>query len=136
MQIHSLSFGRTPDTPPVVAGMAIALEPPAVTASRSPQPRGQMILGACRVSAEVGGEDGIEVARAIFLTAAGGSGPNVFTTNLVGERLVYEQDVQRLGDDWICAFRCELDVSTVLPGSFLLHGSLFNAISNSLWVVR
>lgn len=128
MQILSLSFGRTPDTPPVHRGIAIALGPStANSASR-------LVLGACRQPVELVGEDRVDIARAIFLTASGETGPRAGTVNLVGERLVFEHDVQRLDDDWICAFRCELDVSSLFSCPYMLHASLYGAISNTLWV--
>jgi hypothetical protein len=125
-----LTFGRTARTPPL-RGLGIA-----ITVTQEPeQDPGLVIYGACRAPKADLPQGRTELPRGIVLVAINPITQGSYVINLVGERLVFEDDVEEVGSDCVVSFRCTLEpgFSGVLPT--LVHASFRQHVSDVLWVV-
>jgi len=130
MRIRSLTFGRTARTPPL-KGPGIA-----ITVTKEPkQDPGLVVYCTCRIpktDLPVGRQ---ELPRGIVLVAINPVTQGSYVVNLVGERLVFEDDVEEVGNDCIASFRCALEPGFSGTMPTLFHASCRQYVSDILWVV-
>ena len=130
MRINSLSFGPTVRAP-ALRGPGVAL-----TVARG-QERGPVLViqGTCRANKAELPQGKLALPANVLLVGVHLPTQFAATVNLVGaERLLFDEDVEQEGDDFVARFRCELDPSTSMPGSFCLHASFRQYVSDILWV--
>jgi hypothetical protein len=130
MRIRSLTFGRSSRTP-ALRGLGIA-----ITVTKEPQQDpGLVVYGTCRLSKADLPAGRQELPRGIVLVAINPITQGSYVVNLVGERLVFEDDVEEEGSDCVVSFRCALEpgFSGTLPTLF--HASCRQYVSDILWVV-
>ncbi len=99
-----------------------------------PATRGQLVFGTCRLPHKDIGEDKLQLPRHVFISIVGGIEGNGGTINLMGRRLVLDDDVHVLNDDYVCHFCCDLVTHNDFIGPYFLHAALHQYISNVLWV--
>jgi hypothetical protein len=129
MRILSLSFGRTARTP-ALRGYGVAITP-----TREPErDPGLVIYGACRASRADVPPGKLELPRGIVLVAADSGSGRTAVVNLVGERLVFEDDVEEERTELLTSFRCVVDPSISMAGPFFLHASFHQHLSDVFWV--
>jgi hypothetical protein len=132
MRIVSLSFGRTPASPIVYGhGIAIALDP---APSRVPRSQRITVHGSCRLPKLAPSLTRLDLLLSVFLTTVNALQQMPLTANLVGEKIVCDDDVDDLGDDWVSCFRCDLVTADDLAPPYYLHGSIREHVSNILRV--
>jgi len=130
MQIRSLSFGRTARTPPL-RGPGIS-----ITVTQEPeQDPGLVIYGACQAPKADLPQGRQELPRGILLVAINPITQGSLVRNLVGERLVFEDDVEEVGNDYVVSFRCALEPGFTGRAPTLFHVSFRQHVSDILWVV-
>ena len=130
MRIRSLTFGKTSRVPPL-RGPGIA-----ITVTKEPaQDPGLVVYGTCRASKADLPQGRQELPRGIVLVAINPITQGSYVVNLVGERLVFEDDVEEVGSECTVSFRCALEpgFSGVMPTLF--HASFRQYVSDILWVV-
>lgn len=129
MRILSLTFGRTARTPSL-GGPGIA-----ITVTRKPEEDpGLIVYGACRArqAGHFGGRQ--ELPRGVLLVAVNPATQGSAVLNLVEGRLVFEDDVEEEGTDFVFSFRCVLEPSTGMVAPMFLHASFRQYVSDVLWV--
>ncbi|WP_342376810.1 hypothetical protein NVS55_36325 [Myxococcus stipitatus] len=129
MRIRSLAFGRTARTPSLRGpGIAIRFthEP-----ERDP---GAVIYGVARAPKVELPQGRQELPRGILLVAINPYTQGSFVLNLVGERLVFEDDVEEDGSDFVAAFRCALEPGFTGHSPALIHATFRQHVSDILWV--
>ena len=132
MNIASLSFGRTAASPIVYGvGIEIALDP---GPPRVPRRQGITVHGACRLPKLAPPLTRLDLLLGVFLTTVNALQQMPQTANLVGERLVFEDDVEVMGDEWLACFRCDIVTVDDLAPPYYLHASLREHVSGILRV--
>src|SRR3954471_15216900 len=124
MKILSLSFGRTARTP-ALKGAGIAL---AVTREPEREP-GMIVYGACRVDKAELPFGRVDLPRGIFLVGVHPWSQRAASVNLVGDRLVFEDEIEDEGPSYLSSFRCAVDPTTSMVGPFFLHAHLRQHVS-------
>lgn len=129
MHITSLAL-HPPTRAQALQGVGVAL---AVTPDRAHAHR-YLFEVVCRMpKARLGGGN-LELPASVFLTAIRAVDQSPETINLVGARLVFQQDVGDEGDNWAAVLRGELDTEDGPAGPFLIHASCFEHVSNVIYV--
>jgi len=130
MDIEQVSFGA--------AAGALAAPAVGVVIDVGPHPSGEagrvVVRGACRVPRAEAPAPRIDLPRGIFLTLVEAAEQRPFTAPLVGDRLVFEDDVEIVGDDYVIDFRGVLSTVRAVTGAYFLHASFFGHVSNVVWV--
>ncbi|HZH13606.1 MAG TPA: hypothetical protein VE057_04500 [Archangium sp.] len=128
MRILSLSFGRAARTPSLSSpGLAL-------TVTREPErDRGLVLYGACRASKAALPVGKLALPAGVQLVGIHLPTQHAASINLVGQRLVFDEDVEQEGNDFVARFRCVLDPSTSMPGPFCLHASFRQYVSDIFW---
>jgi hypothetical protein len=130
MQIRSLIFGRTANTPPL-RGLGIA-----ITVTKEPEKDpGLVIYGTCRIPKAELPQGRQELPRGILLVAINPITQGSEVVNLVGQRLVFEDDVEEVGSDCAVSFRCALEPGFNGVQPTLFHASCRQHISDILWIL-
>ncbi len=130
MKIRSLTFGRTARTP-ALRGPGIA-----ITVTKEPQQDpGLVVYGTCRIPKAALPMGRQELPRGVVLVAINPVTQGSYVVNLVGERLVFEDDVEEEGNDCVAAFRCALEPGFTGTLPTLFHASCRQYVSDILWVV-
>jgi hypothetical protein len=126
IEILAMSFGADAETP--------AQHGPGITIRAVPHAAGgpgcTLVRGACRVpvgSARVGR---LDLPHGIFLTAVDAASQRPATARLVGDRLIFEEDVTSAHGDYIIEFRCVVSTARLSAGACYLHASFFEHVSN------
>jgi hypothetical protein len=128
MVIESLSFVRDAQTPTAhQAGIVIAVSP-------GPDARRVLLRGACKIAREDALLQGVDLPRAIFVTAIDAIEQRPFTQPLVDQRLVFPENVTLLGDDYLIEFLALLNAERSMVGPYFLHASFFEHASNVVYV--
>jgi hypothetical protein len=130
MRIRSLTFGRTARTPPL-RGPGIA-----ITVTHEPErDPGLVIYGACRAPKVDLPQGRQELPRGVLLVAINPVTQGSYSLNLVGQHLVFEDDVEEEGADCVASFRCALEPGFTGRAPTLFHASFRQHVSDILWVV-
>lgn len=130
MQIRSLTFGRTARTP--------ELRSPGLTITVTQEPDqdpGLVIYGTCRAPKAEFPQGRQELPRGILLVAINPHTQGSIVRNLVGDRIVFEDDVEEVGSDCVVSFRCALEPGFTGKLPTLFHASFREHVSDILWVV-
>lgn len=128
MRIASLSFGRTAASPIVYGtGIEIALDP---GPPRVPRRQGITVHGSCRLPKLEAPLTRIDLLLGVFLTTVNAQQQMPLTASLVGDRLVFEDDVDVMGDEWLANFRCDIVTVDDLAPPYYLHATLREHVSN------
>lgn len=94
------------------------------------------ILGFCRISKKQC-PDAKSFFAGLTLTAIEIYNQSPTTLNPVGDKLVFQDDIEDLSDEWGAAFRIDpmawLKVA-VRPYAFMLHASFYQYVSNVLYL--
>jgi hypothetical protein len=128
MHIESLIFGRDALTPVAHAAGIV------IHASPGPNAQRVVIRGACKIANADAPLAGALAPHGVFLTAIEALEQRPFTIPLVGQRLVFPEDVTVLNDDLLFEFCAMLDASRAMTGPYYLHASFFEHVSNVLHV--
>ncbi|WP_224360796.1 hypothetical protein [Hyalangium versicolor] len=130
MRIRSLTFGRSARTPSL-RGLGIA-----ITVTKEPQQDpGLVVYGTCRIAKADLPAGRQELPRGIVLVAINPVTQGSYVVNLVGERLVFEDDAEEAGSECTVAFRCALEPGFTGNLPTLFHASCRQYVSDVLWVV-
>jgi hypothetical protein len=130
MRIRSLTFGKTSRVPPL-RGPGIA-----ITVTKEPaQDPGLVVYGTCRAPKTDLPQGRQELPRGILLVAINPITQGSYVLNLVGERLVFEDDVEEEGSECAVSFRCALEPGFSGTQPTLFHASFRQYVSDVLWVV-
>ncbi|NMO14357.1 hypothetical protein HPC49_02610 [Pyxidicoccus fallax] len=129
MRILSLTFGRTARTPALKApGIAIA-----VTREPEREP-GLIVYGTCRARRTDVPAGREALPRGVLLVAVNPVTQGSAVLNLVEDRLVFDDDVEEEGSDYVASFRCVLEPSTSMVAPMFFHASFRQYVSDVLWV--
>lgn len=126
IEILAMSFGADAETPQQhVPGITIRATPHAAGG-----PGCHLVRGACRVSAGAARVGRLELPHGILLTAVDAASQRPATAPLVGDRLIFEEDVRSAHGDHIIEFRCVVSTARHSTGPCYLHAAFFEHISN------
>ena len=134
MTTSRIRFGTQPGSP-ALAGPGIALK-----AERREYPLAGgpvWIHGCCRLAKEELAGDRKDLLRGVFVTAVEAFRQNPATAALLGEHLVFDDDVEDAGDDYLAFFSFDLMETVPMPRapfSFTVHASFFRHVSNVLFI--
>jgi hypothetical protein len=126
IEILAMSFGADAETP--------AQHGPGVTIRVAPHAAGgpgcYLVRGACRVPAGEARAGRLELPHGIFMTAIETMNQRPATAPVVGDRLIFEEDVTSAHGDYIIEFRCLVSTARLTAGACYLHASFFEHVSN------
>ncbi|MCC6552290.1 MAG: hypothetical protein IT372_04610 [Polyangiaceae bacterium] len=127
IEILALSFGGDAETPVQHgAGITIAAFPfPGVGMSGH-----HLVRGACRVARAAARAGRLALPHGIFFTGVDAWGQRTSTAPLVGDRVIFEDDVLVAGDDYVIELRCVVVTARLTAGPTYLHASFFEHVSN------
>jgi hypothetical protein len=129
MQITSLVFNPDPRIP--------VISEPGITFTAKPDPTRKLVLRfeiVCRMTPAAPIETKADLLSGIFLTVVHSATQRPITMNLIGDRLIFEDDATERDDSFVAGIRGELDMSSGPRGPFLLHASCHQFVSNVIYV--
>lgn len=122
-------FGRKPESP-LLHKPGIVLK---VLQGESPLKGPVWVYGCCRIGREGFKADKKSLPCAVFVTAIEAYRQRPATSNLIREQIVFEDDVEEEGNDYVIYFQFDLFKTAGLPAApftFIVHASFLNHISN------
>ena len=134
MTTSRIRFGTQPGSPALTGpGIALAAERREYPTAGGPV----WIHGCCRLAKEDLAGDRKEMMRGVFVTAVEAFRQNSATAALIGEHLVFDDDVEDLGGDYLAFFSFDLMETVPIPKApftFTVHASFFHYLSNVLLI--
>jgi len=134
MQSKIIQLGRTAESP--------TLNLPGITLVVPNNPHSKignkplMAYGCCRIPRTPSLEK-TSLLSGLTLTAVELTNQIPVSINPIGTKLVFEDDILNIGYDWAIWFRCDLQAWLNVAGrpySFMLHASLYQYLSNVIYV--
>lgn len=135
MDTNRIRFGEQPESP-VLQGQGIVIS---VTNHEYPINATEHIWihGCCRMAKDNHSGDRKDLIKGIFITAIEMFRQQPVTANMIGPHLVFDDDVEDTGSDYLVFFSFNLFETVPIPKapfSFIVHASFFQHISNFLFI--
>lgn len=131
MDKSRLSFGMRPESPSLRrSGIILKILKHEFSLSSKEPIR---IYGCCRIGKEDLRVDKKSLPAGVFVSAVEVFGQRPVSANMIREQIVFEDDIEDQGTDYVFYFQFDLVEAVripLAPFTFIVHASFFNYVSN------